>query len=471
MAGGRRGISAILGGTAAAVTQALGLRPRAPRQAHFGFIERASQRERTFKRTIVVVTCLVVAVILRVVPWGRYLTATIESTTSRVAHQALGMTRSRAEINREWEQFRQIGIETTRPRVEKFFANSEPAFQRLMRYVGMDPEHGLLRWANFNWTFLLSSKVFAPDDRLSYRFLPNQRAVWLRDLAFLAGAPTFYLVPDDPGLADMLRGTAAEIVEPSRQTTNSWGLRGPAPDPRAPLRGIVLGDSYMQGMFVGDDDTPPECLRRYLEKERKTRVSVLNTGVLGYSPEQYYYSLMEFVDRFRPHFVVVSVCANDGGGTSMEAEWGTGNWYESIYWLNQILKECQRRHCIALIVSVPIEFCMLNGRSTGRFPGQLVNKMTPPSEMFLDPIDDFLNAHLLLRMGACARGEDPRSVSLYNDALDDSHFSPAGSRAWAESVGRRLVILMNHDQACGEPDERNRRTASPYNLRELRDRP
>lgn len=466
MAGGRHGIPSILDG-AMAVGRVLGLRPQRLRQAQFGFIQRANRRERAFKRTIVVVTCLVVGVILRVVPWGRYLAATIESTTSRVAHQALGLTQSRAEISREWAQFRKIGIETTRPRVEKFFANSEPAFQRLMRFVGMDPEHGLLRWANFNWTFLLSSKVFAPDDRRSYRFLPNKHAVWLRDLAFLAGAPTFYLVPDDPGLAEMLRGTAAEIVEPSRQTTNSWGLRGPEPEPNAPLRGIVLGDSYMQGMFVGDDDTPPECLRRYLAKERRTRVSVLNTGVLGYSPEQYYYSLMEFVDRFPPHFVVVSVCANDCGGTSTEAEWGNGDWYESIYWLNEILKECQRRHCLALIVSVPIEFCMLNGRSTGRFPGLLVNKMAPPSELFLNPMDDFLNAHLRLRMEASKRGADPRSVSLYNDALDDGHFSPAGARAWAESVGRRLVRLMDHDRACGEPEGKNRRTASPYNFREL----
>ena len=31
-------------------------------------------------------------------------------------------------------------------------------------------------------------------------------------------------------------------VETSRQTTNSWGLRGPEPDRNAPLRGIVLGD-------------------------------------------------------------------------------------------------------------------------------------------------------------------------------------------------------------------------------------
>ena len=46
----------------------------------------------------------------------------------------------------------------------------------------------------------------------------------------------------------------------------------------------------------------------------KTKVSILNTGHLGYSPEQYYYSLVEYADRFRPHFVVVSVFSNDFAG-------------------------------------------------------------------------------------------------------------------------------------------------------------
>ena len=70
----------------------------------------------------------------------------------------------------------------------------------------------------------------------------------------------FFLVPDGPELAEVLRGTTGIPVETSRQTTNTWGLRGPEPEPDAPLRGLVLGDSYMQGMFVGDDAAPPECL-------------------------------------------------------------------------------------------------------------------------------------------------------------------------------------------------------------------
>ena len=99
-----------------------------------------------------------------------------------------------------------------------------------MRHVGMDPGHGLLRWGNYNWTLLFSSKVFEADERgRSYRLRPGVRSIWLRHLAFITGAPAFYLVPDDPGLTEAIRGTAATPIESSRQTTNSWGVRGPSP--------------------------------------------------------------------------------------------------------------------------------------------------------------------------------------------------------------------------------------------------
>jgi hypothetical protein len=69
----------------------------------------------------------------------------------------------------------------------------------------------------------------------------------------------------------------------------------------------------MHGMFIGNDDTPPECLWRDLEKRCQTKVSILNTGHLGYSPEQYYYTLIGFAERFAPHFAIVSICENDFG--------------------------------------------------------------------------------------------------------------------------------------------------------------
>jgi len=424
------------------------------RQVWLPFIERRLRRERWFKRLIFLTTCLVLALILRGVPWGRYISASIASSTRQAALRTVGHLKSRSEIDDSWRRFRQLGIEQTRPKVNRVYDESDPPTQRLFRYAGMDPEHGLLRWANFDWTLLLPSRVFEADDAgRSYRFRPLTHSVWLRNLPITRGVVSFYLVPDGPGLADAIRGTTAIPMETSRQTTNSWGLRGPEPDPDAPLRGIVLGDSFMQGMFIGDDETPPACLHRYLRDRLKTRVSILNTGVLGYSTEQYYHSLIAFADRFRPHFVVVSVSSNDFGNLVDVVTRGTGDWPEANYWLQKIVHYCEARHWYYVIVPAPHEPNMFGKRMSGYYPGVLANTLAVKSLMFLDPMDDFINGHLQELIESEREGPRPRGRALFNDAIGDSHFSAAGSEVWAASVGHRLVLLLEGDRVLREQQE------------------
>ena len=105
-----------------------------------------------------------------------------------------------------------------------------------MRYAGLDPAHGLLRWGNYDRTLLLPSTVFEADETgRSYRLRPCVDSIWLKEISLRSGVLTFFLVPDGPGLAAAIRGTVAIPVEESRQSTNSWGLRGPEPDLQAPL--------------------------------------------------------------------------------------------------------------------------------------------------------------------------------------------------------------------------------------------
>jgi lysophospholipase L1-like esterase len=437
-----------------------GRRSVRPRQRVLAFVERASRRERLFKRAILLLTGVVIILIFRAFPWGRYLSSSIDAWASRSFRAALGRSRSRREIDESWRDFRRREIELLRPRVERYFAESDPNLQRLMRYAGMDPEHGLLRWGNFNWTLLLSSKVFEPDDDgRSYRLRPGVRSIWLRDLAMSAGAAAFYLVPDGPGLAEAIRGTSASPVAASRQTANSWGLRGAEPDLDAPLRGIVLGDSFMQGMFIGDDETPPECLRRHLQRQLKTRVSILNTGVMGYSPEQYYYSLLAFADRFRPHFVVVSVFANDFGNAADVAGRGVGDWQEGKYWLQKTLEYCRAHGWPCLIVPAPVEDSLLKKRNSGYYPGTLANMLDLESTLFLNPMEDFANAHLRAHRPGERNDRPPRQGALFNDDIHDSHFSAAGAELWAEAVGHRLVPLLGEHWPDRGEDASGRRVA------------
>jgi hypothetical protein len=422
----------------------------------FDFIERRLRHERQFKRAILLVTGLAIILIFKAVPWGPSLSFAIDTWARRTFGESLRVSRSRAQIDESWRDYRRSGIELTRPHVERFYAESNPEFQRLLRYAGMDPAHGLLRWGNFNWTMLLSSKVFEPDDNLSYRLRPRVRSIWLQNMTNQLVGTAFYLVPDGPGLAEAIRGTSAIPLETSRQFTNSWGLRGPEPELDAPLRVLVLGDSFMQGMFIGDEETPPECLRRYLARELKTRVSVLNAGVMGYSPEQYYYSLPAFGDRFQPQFVVVSIFANDFGNMIDATNQGVGDWREGKYWLERIFTYCTARHWPYLIVPAPYDLNLLKKRKSGNYPGMLNNLLNIESRKFLDPMEDFLNAHVKSRNAARREGRALKGSALFNNEFGDGHFSLAGSEVWAESIGRRLILLLEEVQVFGDEEPAGR---------------
>jgi hypothetical protein len=414
------------------------------RQISFAFMQRSQRTERRFKLLIVMTTCCVIALIVRGIPWGRYVSASITASARQAARNVAGISKPRSEIDESWRRRRQRGIEDTRKKVERFYARADPAYQRMLQYAGMDPEHMLLRWGNFNWTMLLSSKVFEVDDAgRSYRFKPQTRSIWLMGVPSGDGGPMFFIVPDGPGLADAIKGVVTNPREESKQTTNSWGLRGPEPDLDAPVRGLVLGDSYMQGMFIGDSETPPECLRRYLQDHLKTNVSILNTGVMGYSPEQYYYTLIAFADRFRPQFLIVSVFLNDFGSMTDVVDKGEGDWEEGKYWLQKIVDYCQARHWPYLIVPVPFVTQIVKKRNSGFYPGVLTNILRIDSLMYLYPIEDFANAQLKLVNEAKREGRTLQGCPLFNSAFGDSHFSPAGSEVWAESVGRRLILLLD----------------------------
>ena len=162
---------------------------------------------------------------------------------------------------------RRFDIEQSRGTLASTFAEYSPPLQRLLQYAGLDPDHALVRWGNFDRTVLLPSTVFEPDESgRSYRFRPNTRSIWVRNFPMKGPVKAYFQVPDRPELTDLVKRTTVQIVDGSAQTTNSWGLRGPEPDLAAPWRGIVLGDSYMQGLFVGDQETPVECLKRDLRR-------------------------------------------------------------------------------------------------------------------------------------------------------------------------------------------------------------
>jgi hypothetical protein len=412
------------------------------RQRVFGFFHRTARLERIFKTTIAVATAGLIAIVLAALPSGRYLASSMTTRGWWLALSAVGLTPDRSEIDADWRRKRLFDIQQASGKLPGTFAEYSSRQQGLLRFAGLDPEHALVRWGNFDRTVLLPSTVFEADaSGRSYRFRPNMRSIWVRNFPVKGQMKAYFQAPDQPELVEVVNGTGTQIVPGSTQTTNSWGLRGPEPDLTAPWRGIVLGDSYMQGLFVADDETPTECLKRELKDRLDAPVEVLNTGHLGYSPEQYYYTLVEYAKRFPPQFVVVSVFANDFGDFQ-EVLQGRGEWEEARYWLGRIQNFCFSQGIVYLIVPAPWVNQIENPRMAGYYPGGVSNILESTGFEYLDPTDAFANAQLEASREPHRQGSPLTGSPLFNGRIGDGHFSASGSEVWAETVGVRLVLMI-----------------------------
>lgn len=417
-------------------------RKRPIRQGVFGFIVRAQKLEHAFKLIIALATIGLLAFFLTALSPGRYLSGWVAARARELARHAVGLPPDRGEIDAGWKRKRIFDIEQSRGTLTSSFAEYPPRLQRLLEYAGLDPDHALVRWGNFDRTVLLPSTVFEPDETgRSYRFRPNTRSIWVRNFPMKGPVKAYFPVPDRPELREIVNGTQALIVDGSMQTTNSWGLRGPEPDLSAPWRGIVLGDSYMQGLFVGDHETPVECLKRDLTVRLGDPVEILNTGHLGYSPEQYYYTLLEYGERFPPRFVVISLFANDFGDFQEVLE-GRGDWQEGSYWLGLIRDYCLSRNLECLVVPAPWVNQVEGPQMSGNYPGKIANLLETTGPSYLDPIADFADAQLEIinksrRLGLASPGSP-----LFNGRIGDGHFSARGCQIWAAAVGRRMALLI-----------------------------
>ena len=97
----------------------------------------------------------------------------------------------------------------------------------LFRAVGMDPEHGLIRYGRADEAFVISSQVFEPDEHgRSYHFRPNTRSVWLRQITLRNGPFGLFQVRDTPENRAAAVRAGALVDVGSVQQTNSWGLPG-----------------------------------------------------------------------------------------------------------------------------------------------------------------------------------------------------------------------------------------------------
>jgi hypothetical protein len=420
------------------------------RQLLLPFQLRAERLARSFKATIAGITVVIIAALLAGTSAGRDAAASLATGAPAWIKARIGFPPLRTDIQAANELKRTQQVGQAAAGLVDLYNTTTPGLRRLLELVGMIPGDCVLRWGNLDQILLLSSRVFEPDEHgRSYRLRPNARSIWLSHITPRKGPFTLLLVPDTPEVRRAAEAAGGFVVEQSAQTTNSWGCRGHEPDPNAALRVLVLGDSFMQGTFIGDGETPPDRLEDYLRAECKSTVSVLNSGHLGYSPEQYYYTLREYAGRFRPHFVVVAVFANDMGDQYEVMEYGRGDWSEAGYWLGEIEQLCRTRGMQYLVATIPAEIQLKQGRKDGFYPGLVANAAQPGPFSFYNPMDEFINEHLRLRAARVTLGGSTDASALYNSHLGDRHFSALGAELWARVIGRRLVLLKNYLRAIG----------------------
>jgi lysophospholipase L1-like esterase len=100
---------------------------------------------------------------------------------------------------------------------------------------------------------------------------------------------------------------------------NSMGLRGPelSEVPDGGYRILVLGDSYVAGFEVDDDQTFSAALERQLTEELGVPVQVVNAGVRGYGTDQELLYYRERGRKLKPDLVILSIAFNDFRNNTM----------------------------------------------------------------------------------------------------------------------------------------------------------
>lgn len=95
---------------------------------------------------------------------------------------------------------------------------------------------------------------------------------------------------------------------------NSFGCRGDEPEVPAPegtYRILILGDDSICGTMVDENETVSAHLQRFLSKQTKVRLEVINCGIPGYCPLLSWLKFEYDLVKLKPDLVVLHVDMTD----------------------------------------------------------------------------------------------------------------------------------------------------------------
>jgi lysophospholipase L1-like esterase len=209
--------------------------------------------------------------------------------------------------------------------------------------------------------------------------------------------------------------------------TNAEGFRGPELEESPRWRVMVYGDSNVQARFSVQDETFTGQIRRFLEASGRTGVEVINSGVVGYGPDQSLLRLEAEVDPYAPDAIVLHIFTENDFGDIVR---------NRLFELDEMGRLVRSPHPVTVDARMPVS-------AWSRPPGELLsNSMlslfanafvqgrsrakTPHPELVHDPEafrENALRQHE--REFAVYRARAPREYSMFSDHYEaDIAFAP-----------------------------------------------
>jgi hypothetical protein len=342
---------------------------------------------------------------------------------------AIGLVAGGAIAYAVWETRERLGptaCEKVESDFSKVWESLPPEGRELLEAAGYASGQRFAAVGNFDSAFIFSSDVMLHDPYRAYRFRPSQQISWVRAPSLSAQVP----IPRTERTREILNRTG--IVITSTERINSLGCRGPeVGDPLShDFRVLVLGDSFTEGILVEEPDTFCAHLGQMLSSAAGREVLVLNSGIIGYSTEQEYFTLVELAPRVHPHVAVVCFFANDvhhEHHAVMKRRYSKGNWEAARHWLEKCRTYC-RKNSIRLVIAVIPDRTQLDYRPSRLSYQYRVEAIAADLGVyFIDPYERFLSH---------------REEELF---LADDHFGPAGHRLFAEVLAEHLEQWMRRD--------------------------
>ena len=305
-------------------------------------------------------------------------------------------------------------VERTAAAFDSAWNSSPELTQRLLEAGGYGQRERLVLRANFDGALAFSGSLMELHPQRGYCFRPAQQNLWV----FPGGMPNQLLVPDTPAVREIIQQAGTRIS--STERINSLGCRGPEPGEASnyDFRVLVLGDSFAEGILVAEADTFSSRLQTRLCESTGLSTLVVNSGVIGYSTEQEFFTLDELSPKLRPHVAILCFYANDvhhDHQAVLSQNKAAGDWAAAQQWLERCAYFC-RSNNIDFVVAVIPDRSQMASRTTRRLYQAKVEGIAVELGIYLvDPDERFL-VH--------------RREQLWLEG--DAHFSPAGHALFAE---------------------------------------